>query len=260
VKLRALVVVLLIASGCMPRVSSPTEILETASKDALLPNASARTLALAGFHALLAQSDASKAQKFLDSAVAADSREAWALYGQQVLALRVAHPERALVAALDLCERAPRHPLASVSARVVFDLSGTASSTDDLILSRSAALLAAGLEGDAAQLLRSAVANIQLTRGELPQQGATLKDMGAPTTCSLIGPLSPFHTLALMEATAPEKTGSLESKVLAAPLNGELRTLSFPDGRLSLSPEPALGDLYLMTSTCPSPAPTWCAR
>ncbi|MBS1152551.1 MAG: tetratricopeptide repeat domain protein, partial [Myxococcaceae bacterium] len=169
-KLRLLAALLLVVTGCIPHVRSPTEVLETASKDALLPDASARTLALAGFHALLVESDASKAQKLLDSAVAADPREPWGLYGQQVLAMRVAHPERALLAALDLGERAPKHPLASVSARVVFDLSGTAGATDDLILARSGALLAAGLEGDAAQLLRSAVANIQLTRGELPEQ------------------------------------------------------------------------------------------
>ena len=121
-----------------------------------------------------------------------------------------------------------------------------AGATDDLILSRAAALLSGGLEGDAAQLLRSAVANIQLTRGELPEQMATLKDMGAPIACSLIGPLSAFHTLALAEPTAAEKTGQVSSSVLPAPLNAEVRSLSFPDGRLSLSPEPAQGDLYVM--------------
>lgn len=245
VKLRALAAVVMFA-GCIPSVSSPTGLLENASKDALLPNASARTLALAGFHAVLAESDAAKGQKFLDSAVAADSREPWALYGQQVLALRVSHPERALGAALDLCERAPRHPLASVSARLVFDLSGTAGSTDDVILARAPALLAAGLQGDAAQLLRSAVANIQLTRGQLPEQVATLGQMGAPTTCTLVGPLSAFHTLALTEPTELEQTGRVEARALAPPFNGQLRTFTFPDGRLSLSAEPAQGDLYVM--------------
>ncbi len=245
-KLCALLALLLVASGCIPQVPSSTQILQTASKDALLPNASARTLALAGFYALLVDSDAAKGQKFLDSAVAADPRDPWALYGQQVLAHRVAHPERVLTAALDLCERAPRHPLAAVSARLVFDLSGTASGTDDLILSRSPALLAAGLEADAAQLLRSAVANIQLTRAQLLEQGATLKDMGAPTSCAWVGPLSAFHTLALADLTPLEKTGLVEGQVLADPLNGQLRRLSFPDGRLSLSPEPAPGDLYVM--------------
>jgi len=246
VKLRALVVLLLVTAGCVPQVASSTELLETASKDALLPNASARTMSLAGFHALLVESDAAKAKKLVDDGVAKDPREPWALYGQMALALRVAHPERILVAALDLMERAPLHPLASVAARVAFDISGTAGGTDDLILERAPALLAAGLDGDAAQLLRSAVANIQLTRGDQAAQNGTLADMGAPTTCTLVGPLSAFHTLSLGESTAMERSGKVEATPLAAPLNGDVRTLVFPDGRISLSPEPSVGDLFVV--------------
>ncbi|MBS1153033.1 MAG: hypothetical protein H6Q89_4731, partial [Myxococcaceae bacterium] len=95
----------------------------------------------------------------------------------------------------------------------------------------------------------------------LPEQGVTLKDMGAPTNCSLVGPLSAFHTLGLKEPTVAEKTGKVESTPLAAPLNGEVRSLSFPDGRLSLSPEPAVGDLYLMAADFDVPAAgTWVVR
>ena len=86
-----------------------------------------------------------KATRLLGGAAAADPREPWALYGQQLLAARVSHPERGLLAALDLAQRAPRHPLASVAARLIFDLSGTAGGSDDLILERSGALLKAGL-------------------------------------------------------------------------------------------------------------------
>jgi tetratricopeptide (TPR) repeat protein len=246
VKLRAFLISSLLAlAGCAPRVPSSTEVLEAASRDVLLPDASPRTMALAGFHALLAESDAAKAQKYFDASVAADAREPWALYGQQVLALRVSHPERALIAALDLCERAPAHPLSSAAARLVFDSAGASGSGDDLILSRAPALLEGGLAGDAAQLIRSAVANIQLTRGELTDEAATLAAMGTPTTCTLIGPLSPFHTLALKTPTEPERSGKVEPQSVAVPLDGSMRTLLFPDGRLSLAAEPAQGDVYL---------------
>lgn len=245
-KLRALVVLVAFVASCVPRVSPATDSLETAAQDALLPGASARTLALAGFHALFVASDTAKAITLLDAAVKADPADPWALYGQQTLKLRVAHPEQALVVALDLCERAPKHPLASVAARLVFDVSGSAGGSDDLVLARAPALLKAGLDGDAAQLIRSAVANIQLTRGLLPEQMATLRDMGAPTGCTLTGPLSPFHTLALESPTAAEQTGRLEPVTLASPLDGSLRTLAFPDGRLSLAPEPTPGDVYVM--------------
>ncbi len=237
-----------VASGCFPRPAPPVAVLETAAQDALLPTASSKTLALAGFFALVTQSDAAKAQRFFDSAVARDPREPWALYGQQVLAARVGHPERVLVAALDLCERAPKHALANVSARVVFDASGSAGSSDDLILSRSAALLGAGLDADAAQLLRSAIANIQLTRGQLGEQTGTLQAMGSPTGCTLQGPLSAFHTLAISDPTGPEVSGKVEALKLAPPLDGSLRTLSFPDGRLSLAPESAQGDVFLVAA------------
>ena len=61
--------------GCATTVTGPSAVLETAAKDALLPNASAKTLALAGFEALLLGSDAAKAQKLLDGAVAKDPTE-----------------------------------------------------------------------------------------------------------------------------------------------------------------------------------------
>ena len=60
-------VVLACLSGCLPQVSTPSDLLETASKDAVLPGASARTLALAGLNALLTASDAAKAQTLVDA-------------------------------------------------------------------------------------------------------------------------------------------------------------------------------------------------
>src|SRR5258705_7840718 len=117
---RALLV-LVLASACVYRVSSPTRALEDAEKAASDPRASAHTLALAGFHAWLMQNDTDKARGRFAAAIGADAKEPFALYGQAMLALRASKPEEAVVAALDLCERAPRHPLCSSASRIIFD-------------------------------------------------------------------------------------------------------------------------------------------
>ncbi len=242
---RALVLLLVLASACVRRVESPTRLLEDADDAASNPNASPHTLALAGWHAWLQANDAEKARARFAAAVGADPREALALYGQALLALRAGRPEDAVVHALDLCERSPRHPLCASAARIVFDAAGAAVSLDVLISTRVPGILAVGAPGDAASLLRAALANIHLARREGAQHQAVIRAQGVPTTVMLLGPYSAYHLLDFEQPTQPEKTG------IIAPSQGpfglvEPRDLKFADGRFSLSGEPAAGDVYLL--------------
>ncbi|MBL8951890.1 MAG: hypothetical protein JNK82_13995 [Myxococcaceae bacterium] len=242
---RALVLLLVLTSACVRRVESPTRLLEDAEDAASSPNASARTLALAGFQVWLQKNDAEKARARFAAAVGADPNEPLALYGQALLALRAGRPEEAVQAALDLCERGPRHPLCASASRMVFDAAGAAVSLDVLISTRVPGILALGASGDAAALLRAALANIHLARREGSQHQAVIAAQGVPTTVLLMGPFSAYHLLDFEKPTAPEQTG------IVAPTRGpyglvEPRELRFADGRFSLSGEPSMGDVYLL--------------
>lgn len=244
--LRLLVPLVLLSSACfLHRVSTPTSALEEAEADAADPRASGHTLALAGFHAWLMQNDAEKAHARFSAATQADAREPLALYGQALLALRAAKLDAATGAALDLCERAPRHPLCASAARIVFDLAGTAISLDALIATRVPGILAQGTVADASSLLRASLANIHLARREVAQHDGIIRAQGVPTVLTLMGPFSAYHLLELERPTAPEQTGTM------APARGpfgqlDLRELHFADGRFSLSGEPQSGDVYLV--------------
>lgn len=237
---------LLMLAGCVRRVVPPTQMLDQANEAAAQPNAGAHTMALAGWHALLITGKAEEAQVLFDKALGAAEGEPWALYGQAMLALRSAAPERALVAALDLCEKSPRHPLTAAAARIVMEISGAAASTDALIFERAQPLLEARVLPETAQLLRSALANVFLARDDLPRHAKIIAELGAPTEVTLIGPFSPWHVLAGAERTNPETTGSLEALGQGpfGPL--QARTLRFADGRFSLTGEPGTGDVYLL--------------
>lgn len=242
---RTLVLLVLFASACVRRIETPTSMLEDAESAASSDRANAHTLALAGFHAWLVQNDPEKARTRFAAATGSDPREALALYGEALLALRVSKPEEAVRAALDLCERAPKHPLCASASRIVFDAAGAAISLDALISTRVPGILANGAPGDAAALLRAALANIHLSRREAAQHEAVIRAQGVPTTTTLMGPFSAYHLLELENLTPPEKTG------IVAPAQGpfglvELRELKFADGRFSLSGEPPMGDVYLL--------------
>ena len=232
-------------TACPHRVVPPTEALEEAARKADAGSQKARVLALAGFHALWLEGDLEKARARLDAAVAADASDPWALYGQLHLAQRAEQEGRALGIALDLIERAPAHPLASVAARVVLDTAGDAKATDDEIARRAPGLLAAGAPGDTAHLLRSALTTLALSNPDLSPLAQVTADMGTPTVATLVGPFSPWHRLSMAAPTAPEKTGSLDG--LGDGPFGPLapRTMHFADGRFSLSGEPEPGDVYL---------------
>lgn len=237
-------VVVAFLSGCVHRAASPTEALENAAAK-VGPSAKAEVLSLAAFHALLMEGDAKKAQGLFDEAIARDPGQPLALIGQSLLAQRIGVPQKALVAALDLIERQPRHPLAPVAARLVLDTAGLSMSTSTLVRERVPALLTKEQQADTAHLLRSALANAYLDAGELAHHQTVLEDMGVPTSGTLVGPFSPWHLLATAQPTPPEKDGSLEN--LAPGPFGALtpRVLRFADGRLSLAGEPPTGDVYL---------------
>lgn len=232
-------------TACPRRLSPPTEVLEEAARKAEGGATSADTLAFAGFHALLLEGDLDKARARFDAAVAADAAEPWALYGQLHLALRAEKWDRVTAIALDLIERAPKHPLASVAARLLLDTAGDANATDDELARRVPGLLAAGTAGDTAHLLRSVLVTLGLARGDMGAMQQATSDVGAPTVATVVGPLSAWHRLSMAEATAPEKTGSLDG--LGSGPFGPLspRTFTFPDGRFSLVGEPGAGDVYL---------------
>ncbi len=233
-------------TGCVHRVDPPTLALEQAVGRAKAGTADAHELALAGFHALLVGSDAAQARAWFDASLAKQPAEPWALTGQATLGLRGANPMQVLTASLDVCERAPHHPLAAIAARLALDLVGQAKVLDDTIRTRVPGLLARGLSPDAAHLLRAALVNAHAGALDVKAQAATLSDMGMPTVGTLVGPFSPWHQLGMAEPTAVEKTGSLER--LGTGPAGALnpRELHFADGRFSLSGEPGAADVYVL--------------
>ena len=234
----------LLLAACAHRSGDATGALTRAAASARDGKGDARTLAFAGFHELLVRGDFTHAKARFDQALARDKRDPYALYGQILVAKHEGHPERVLDAALALCERAPRHPLASVAARLIGELSGASTVLDEQILLRGRRALGHGLPGDAAFLLRSAIVALEALR-EDPAQPQTLADLGQPTEVTLLGPFSAFQLLAFDELTPVEKTGSLAGN-LSGPF-GPLspRRLSFPDGRFSIQGEGVLGDGYL---------------
>jgi len=249
--LRVLPVALLVVlAGCPKRLEKPSgvspEAFEQASRQTLGPEATARAFALAGFSAYLSAADPKAAQARFDEALARDAREPYALLGELLLARRRGQPERALLAALDLCERAARHPLASVGARYILDMTGTAVSLDDQILAGAPKALAAGAAGDTAQLLRSALAGIAAQRGDTARHDQLNAEMAVPTRYTLVGPFSPFQLLSFDDLTPPEKTGALDEG-LSGPLGPlPLRELPTFGGRIGLGGESSEGDQYIL--------------
>src|SRR5438445_11660463 len=98
-RLALFIALALLLAGCPRRVPSATYALESAQQSADAPDASARTLALAGYHAWLLQSDPARAQQRFDQALAKDPAEPYALYGQLLMARRRGALDRSLVAA-----------------------------------------------------------------------------------------------------------------------------------------------------------------
>src|SRR5262249_46610693 len=145
-----LLICLAILSFQCVRSSQPLDSLRDAATAAKSGDAGSRQLALAGFHALLVQADFAKAQSLFETAVKRTPPDPYALMGEIIIQQRLAHPERALLAALELCERSPAHPLASAAARYVFDVAGNSTALDEVIVGRAQKVLLGGVPGEPA--------------------------------------------------------------------------------------------------------------
>ncbi|HYH96280.1 hypothetical protein [Hyalangium sp.] len=244
--LLALLALVVGLTGCPRRPPSATDVLESAAERAQSGSGEARTLALAGFHTYLMQGNAEAARARFDAAIAKDPGDAYALMGQHLLARRLAATDRALAAALELVARAPTHPLAVPAARYILDQVGTSQELDEVISKSARKALEAGATGEAAQLLRGCQLAVFLVRGDREGLASSVRDVGAASVATLVGPFSPFHVLAFDEPTPPEKDGSL-----AGPFTGPYgpltpRTLEAPDGRHRLEGEPPESDVYIL--------------
>ncbi|MDP1922973.1 MAG: hypothetical protein Q8L14_42405 [Myxococcales bacterium] len=238
-RLALLLSTLTLATACPRRVPGATEALDEAVADVADGDATARSWALAGLHTIFVTSDAEKARVQLDTAVQKDAGDPWALMGQLVLADRQTRADRVVGVALDLIERQPEHPLSTLAARQVLDRVTLSAQGDDAVLARSPALLEKPLLADTAFLLRAAVVAISEARQDDARVRALLDEMGVPTAVTLLGPLSPWHVISMGDATPMEQTGDVGTSG---------RTLTFPDGRVSLLGEPPMGDVYLFAT------------
>ncbi|NVJ00657.1 hypothetical protein HV824_21410 [Myxococcus sp. AM009] len=233
-------------TACHRSTSTATpRVLETAAEQVQKGTQQARTLAFAGFHALLVAGDATLAQQRFDDAIARDAGDVYALAGQSLMARRAGRPDRALVASLELAARAPTHPLAAVAARHVLDSVGTSRALDDDILRGVERALAAGATGEAAYLLRGARMSVAVVRGDAEARDAAMRQLGGVSEVSLVGPFSPFHVLAWDEQTPVSQSGSLAGPFTSAFGPLPVRTVRAPDGRMDLTGEPGQGDLYV---------------
>ena len=228
------------------RSPQPLDSLKEAAAAASSGDASSRQLALAGFHALLVQADFTKAQSLFETAVKRAPPDPYALMGEMLIQQRLAHPERALLAALELCQRSAAHPLASAAARYVFDVAGTSTALDEVIVARAQKALSAGVPGEPAHLLRAAIAIVQGYRGADSEQGSTLADMGTVDRFTILGPFSPFHLLDFDQLAPVERSGSVAGPVPTpfGPISP--RTLVSPEGRFNLANEGPVGDIYVL--------------
>jgi cellulose synthase operon protein C len=235
---------LLLLVACAHATQSPTRVLDDAAEAARSPQASAHVQALAGFHAYLVDGNADEAGRLFAAALTKDAADAYALEGTAVLADRVAHPEAALEAALELCVRAPSSPLAPLAAHTASSYAGKAQAMDKRILARAPEALAHGVTGDTAFHLRVALATVQVRR-DAQAARALRSDAGLVDSLSLVGPLAALRDLAFDVPTPPERDGALPS-TLSGPFGAmPLRTVPTPDGELSLGAEGGQGDVYL---------------
>lgn len=234
-----------LVAGCAHHAASFTGPLDEAAQAAKSGSAEARTLALAGFRAWLVDGDLDRAHALIGEAVQKGSHDPYALFGGLLLAEHDGQPQKVVTYALDLCEHNPTHPLCTPAARAAGERVGTATTLDQLLLTRGQKILEKGAQGDAAFLLRNAMASILREKGDPDALAKLLAAAGAPTAWTVVGPLSPYHLLSFDDRPQALSTFSLEGP-FKGPF-GEVapRTLSFPAGQLSLAGEPPNGDLYL---------------
>jgi cellulose synthase operon protein C len=234
----------LLLAACATTQEAPSRLLDDAALAARSKDAPPQILALAGFHALLVEAKPEEASRLFTSALAKDAGEPYALFGTLVLQDRVAHPEAALEAALEVCVRAPNSALSALAAHTAGSLAGRAQGMDARILLRAPEALAHGATGDTAFHLRVALASVQARR-DAEKARAWRAEAGLVSTLSLVGPLSALRDLAFDAKTPPEVDGALPAS-LPGPFGAmALRGIPTPDGELNLSAEGPLGDVYV---------------
>ena len=231
--------------ACAHAPPAPTAVLDEAAGRARDTSAAPRTVALAGFHALLVENQPERARTLADEALRRDPGEPYALMLQDLLAHRDGHPEAALDAALRLVRSAPKHPLATVAARQIQEMAGLAGSLDARILAEVPQALAAGADGETAVLLRSALAQLQFLDNR-PELAETRAAAGMPSEGTLLGPLSPLHLLGFAERTEPERSGTIAESTSGPFGPVTPRVLAMPMGRISLESEGGTGDVYVL--------------
>jgi tetratricopeptide (TPR) repeat protein len=251
----------LLSTGCAHLSFTRSDVLAEAATSVASGGGSPRAQALAGFHALLLEGKTEHGAALFAHALAGNPKEPWGLYGQILLAEQAALPQRVLALALELVDHAPRHPLAAVAARLVLSIAGSARSTDAVIQHRVPKLLDRGPEGDAAYLLRTALATTFLEQGPTGAYSRTIAELGTLTVGTLLGPYSAWHRLSANDATPPEKEGTIAASQ-AGPFGPIVpRPMSFADGRFSLAGEAASGDSYVLAADASvKDSGTWLVR
>lgn len=202
----------------------------------------ARDLALAGLGVYVRDGKPDEAAKLIDRALESDPVDPWALFGRAELARRALDSRGQALTALKICEKAPTHPLCAVGARIAQEYVGDSPAFDAELARGSLAALEAGARGDAAQTLRSIVAQVRYHAGDEAGAWAQYEAAGLVRRASLIGPWSAYHLLDWDRSFPPEQGAVASDTGPVGPIAP--RPYEAPDGRLALHGEAGGGDIY----------------
>ncbi|WP_248341748.1 DUF3857 domain-containing protein [Anaeromyxobacter paludicola] len=243
----AFAVLLSVAAACAG--ARPRSPLDEAAARAAAPDAPARTLAQAGWHALLASDPGLAAARFR-AAVAREPAEPWALEGLSLLDRRGLDDAAEARHLLALVAGAPRHALAEPAVRRLSDLADRGPARAAEVEAGLAPLLARGaLAGNAASRARLALAGLAQERGDPDRAAALRAEAGVVRAWTLSGPWGAWHALDLDRPFLPE-AGPLPASAEGPPGVGALaaRTLLAPSGLATLEGEPYQGDQFYLAA------------
>lgn len=207
--------------------------------------ATPRERALAGFSAYLQRSKPEEAASLFAAKSGAD--DLWATFGRCELARRALDTRERVLAALELCELGPRHPLCAIGARIALSSTGESPGLDAAIESHALKALGGGATGEGAFLLRVAAALAKRNRGDDEGARAMLAAAGAVSAAALLGPYSRYHNLEWDRPFPPESgaVGDADEGPLGriAP-----RPVVAYDGRFALAAEATTADVYYLAA------------
>ncbi len=235
-------------TNCAHRAAPGLSGLDEAEARASETAADARSFALSGFRRLLVKGDIATSVQQFDQALKIDPREPWAHFGHLTVARIQTEPKQSVAAALEILANAPQHPLAELAAQHLFETVGFARSTDQLIEARGEKLLSLNVNATAAFTLRIALARLASLRHDTVTSARLFKAAGVVTEATLLGPFSAFHHLETVRATAPERAGEIALQLDTPTGKIAPRTLRARNGQFSLTAEPDLGDVYLLST------------